>query len=88
MAALLIHTSASINSAWLWLTVVCLALVPTLGWIAKSPIRRRFAIALSVVVLLSGSLAWAAYPPGDVWADCCQWLIPYGICWPIDWWGC
>lgn len=89
VAFVIYHTTAPMNFAWLYVTLVCFALVPALGWIAKSPIRRRFAVAFVVVVALGGGLALAQIQPPPGWtADCCDWLLAYGICWPIGWWGC
>lgn len=80
------HNSPVLNGQLLLNWFDSMALLPGLNWIAASPHRRRFAIALGVVVLLSGSMASAYYPPPGVWADCCQWIAPSGICWRIGWW--
>jgi hypothetical protein len=85
MIALAIYVSTATDHAWLWVTLVGMALLPAFGWIAANPKRQRFAIVLGVVVLLGGAIAWAAEPCPGCLDYCCQWLIPYGICWPIEW---
>lgn len=86
MLALLVYLSPRQAPSWLWLTLVSVALLPGLGWIAQSPKRRRFTVALLIALLGGASMSlWAAYPPNGVWDNCCQWLIPYGVCWPIEW---
>lgn len=88
MVALVFHLSSFVALRWLWMVcLISLALIPLTEWIRRSPQRIRFTLAFVVVILGASAMAWAdgVYPPGGVWDDCCQWLIPYGICWPIEW---
>lgn len=87
MAALVVTLSPFVAPLWLWIACLsALALVPMAEWIRRSPQRVRFTVAFAIAVTLGTVGLWAdVYPPGGVWDNCCQWLVPYGICWPIEW---
>ncbi len=86
MVALLVQLSPVAIPAWLAvLSVLAIIAIPVSEWVRRDVHRVRFTVAFAVAVCLGGAVAFAAYPPPGVWDNCCQWLIPYGICWPIEW---
>lgn len=66
---------------WMFLScVLAMALIPTAGWIARSPRAQRVIVALVLATLVAAGSASAAFYPFPDWCDP-AW-IPYGICWP------
>ncbi len=89
MMALLVPVSHPDVPAWLWVVcVLAIAGIPVSEWLRRDVRRLRFAVAFLAVVLLGGSALMAYYPPPGWTTECCDWLLAYGICWPIGWPGC
>lgn len=66
---------------WLWLScVLAMALIPTVGWIARSPRARRVVVALVIASACAARSASAAFYDFPDWCNP-DW-IPYMICWP------
>lgn len=87
MIAVLLTVSSRLPG-WssLVLTLGMMAFIPLVLWIEKSPQRKRLAIALVCVVLVTGgAVVLGQIQCPDCFDGCCPDLIPYGICWPIGW---
>jgi len=71
------------------LTLGIMAFIPLVLWVERSPQRKRMAIALVTVIVITGSaVVFSQVQCPGCFDDCCPDLVPYGICWPIGWWPC
>lgn len=78
--------SPDVLPSWVWVAcALALASIPASEWLRRDPQRVRFTVAFALAVVIGAVGVFAASPPPGIWDACCQWLIPYGVCWPIEW---